>query len=295
MALAARHGLAVVEDNAHGLFGAIKAGCSAPSARSPPRAFTRPRTSPAARAAPCSSTTLRTVERAEIIREKGTNRSRFFRGQVDKYTWVDVGSSYCPPNPGRVPLAQLEARERSKPASARVGVLQAPSCKIGPQQHGVRLPVVPDHCEQPYHMFYLLMPSPRTAPGADRASEGARYPQRFSLPAAASLRHGAAVWRQRWRLPGYRGYKRPAVRLPFYNELTDADQARVVGAIQDFPVENMRQAVKQFHTSYWSELYALVRPVLPAFVISRATSVIPYLCYQDTKPLTGNHWHPHVR
>ena len=109
-----RHGLAVVEDNAHGLFGTYRGRRSARFGAlgdaELPRDQERHR---AARAARCSINDPRYVERAEIIREKGTNRSRFFRGQVDKYTWVDVGSSYLPSDIlAAFLLAQLEAHEQ---------------------------------------------------------------------------------------------------------------------------------------------------------------------------------------
>ena len=104
----------------------VRAGRSGRSARSPRRASTRPRTSPAAKAARCSSTTHQFVERAEIIREKGTNRSRFFRGQVDKYTWVDLGSSYLPSDMLAAFLYRpaRSQNEGASQASSGVGALQ---------------------------------------------------------------------------------------------------------------------------------------------------------------------------
>ena len=77
----------------------------------------------------------RLVERAEIIREKGTNRSRFFRGQVDKYTWVDVGSSYLPSDILAAFLfAQLEARERIQATRRRLWDYYAGTCGTGPRR-----------------------------------------------------------------------------------------------------------------------------------------------------------------
>ena len=92
MAIAERHNLAVVEDAAQGVMASYRGralgGIGDLGALS---AFTRPRTSSPAKAARCSSTPTSWCDRAEIIREKGTNRSRFFRGEVDKYTWQDNG------------------------------------------------------------------------------------------------------------------------------------------------------------------------------------------------------------
>src|SRR5438552_1552629 len=92
--IARRHGLAVVEDNAHGLFGKYKGrylgtfGCLATQSFHETKNFT------CGEGGALLINDLRYLERAEIIREKGTNRNRFFRNQVDKYTWVDLGSSY---------------------------------------------------------------------------------------------------------------------------------------------------------------------------------------------------------
>jgi dTDP-4-amino-4,6-dideoxygalactose transaminase len=106
------------------------------------------------------------VERAEIIREKGTNRSRFFRGQVDKYTWVDIGSSYLPSELIAAYLyAQLEMegeiRRRRQAIFDRYSEAFAPLAAEGL----CSLPVTPDGTEGNGHMFYLLTPSPdlRTA------------------------------------------------------------------------------------------------------------------------------------
>ncbi|MEM7721509.1 MAG: dTDP-4-amino-4,6-dideoxygalactose transaminase [Pseudomonadota bacterium] len=99
-------------------------------------------------------------ERAEIIREKGTNRSQFFRGQVDKYTWVDVGSSFLP---GELIAAYLYAQLEAEPAvrTRRLSVFDAYFAAFEPvaEAAGVILPSVPEHCTGNGHMFYLLMPS----------------------------------------------------------------------------------------------------------------------------------------
>ncbi|HRF95948.1 MAG TPA: DegT/DnrJ/EryC1/StrS family aminotransferase, partial [Aggregatilineales bacterium] len=100
------------------------------------------------------------IERAEIIREKGTNRSRFFRGQVDKYTWVDIGSSYLPSDMLAAFLyAQLEAREQIQEKRQHIWERYDAEIRTWATQNDVRLPIVPDGCEQTYHMYYILMPS----------------------------------------------------------------------------------------------------------------------------------------
>ncbi|MEM6902898.1 MAG: dTDP-4-amino-4,6-dideoxygalactose transaminase [Pseudomonadota bacterium] len=100
------------------------------------------------------------LERAEIIREKGTNRSQFFRGQVDKYTWVDIGSSYLP---GELIAAYLSAQLEVEGAirTRRLSVFDAYMEAFSPYaDHGiVGLPIIPEHCVGNGHMFYLMMPN----------------------------------------------------------------------------------------------------------------------------------------
>jgi dTDP-4-amino-4,6-dideoxygalactose transaminase len=101
----------------------------------------------------------RFIERAEILWEKGTNRSKFFRGQVDKYTWVDAGSSFLPSELTAAFLwAQLEAAERITQQRLEIWNRYREGCRqVEPL--GVRLPVIPSECEHNAHLFYLLLPS----------------------------------------------------------------------------------------------------------------------------------------
>jgi dTDP-4-amino-4,6-dideoxygalactose transaminase len=98
------------------------------------------------------------VERAEIIREKGTNRSKFFRGQVDKYTWVDIGSSYLP---GEIIAAFLWAQmqEADSITARRMAIWQRYHAAFEELEKAgrVRRPIVPEGCEHNAHMYYLLL------------------------------------------------------------------------------------------------------------------------------------------
>ena len=100
----------------------------------------------------------RFIERAEIIREKGTNRSQFFRGQVDKYTWVDLGSSYLP---GEIIAAFLYAQlqEAHQITDARLQLWNQYHQLLEPlEQAGkIRRPIIPDQCQHNAHMYYILL------------------------------------------------------------------------------------------------------------------------------------------
>src|SRR5690606_9498267 len=100
------------------------------------------------------------AERAEILREKGTNRARFFRGQIDKYTWVDVGSSYLPSDMlGAFLYGQLEEREKIQGKRQAIWDTYQTHLQDWAAQHHVQTRTVPDYVEQAYHMYYLLLPS----------------------------------------------------------------------------------------------------------------------------------------
>jgi len=99
------------------------------------------------------------AERAEVIREKGTNRSQFFRGQVDKYTWVDIGSSYLP---GEIIAAFLAAQmeEADSITRQRLAIWNTYNQWLAEAEKAgkLRRPVVPAHCAHNAHMYYILLP-----------------------------------------------------------------------------------------------------------------------------------------
>lgn len=99
------------------------------------------------------------AERAEIIWEKGTNRGQFFRGQVDKYTWVDIGSSYLP---GEVIAAflsaQIEEAESITDKRRKIWSFYHQALAFLEKSGKLRRPVVPSECEQNAHMYYILLP-----------------------------------------------------------------------------------------------------------------------------------------
>lgn len=97
------------------------------------------------------------VERAEILREKGTNRSKFNRGQVDKYSWVDVGSSFLPSDIlAAVLLAQLESLEEINDKRKRIVSRYQERLEGLSVEGRIELPIVPDNCRTNNHMFYIL-------------------------------------------------------------------------------------------------------------------------------------------
>jgi dTDP-4-amino-4,6-dideoxygalactose transaminase len=102
----------------------------------------------------------RFVERAEIIREKGTDRARFFRGETDRYTWVDIGSSYLP---GEIIAAFLWAQleEADSITSRRIELWNCYHARLEASERAgrIRRPIVPEGCQHNAHMYYILLPS----------------------------------------------------------------------------------------------------------------------------------------
>lgn len=158
--IANRHHLPVVEDNAHGLFGKYKGkylgtfGCLAT------QSFHETKNFSCGEGGALLINDPDHIERSEIIREKGTNRSRFFRGMVDKYTWVDLGSSYLPSDMLAAYLfAQLDQRNQVQEKRKHIWDTYDHALRDWAKTNGIRQPIIPDYCEQTYHMYYLLMPS----------------------------------------------------------------------------------------------------------------------------------------
>jgi dTDP-4-amino-4,6-dideoxygalactose transaminase len=233
--IAGRYGIPVVEDNAHGLFAKYKGkylgtfGCMATQSFHETKNFT------CGEGGALLIDDPEYIERAEIIREKGTNRSRFYRGQVDKYTWVDIGSSYLPSGILAAFLyAQLEAREQIQAKRRQIWDYYYAHLQDWAQEHGIRLPIVPDHCDQAYHMFYLLMPSleKRQALIAHLKEQGI-FSVFHYLPLHLS-QMGQQFGGKEGDCPVTESVSDRLLRLPFYNDLTSSDQARVVASIKDF-------------------------------------------------------------
>ena len=188
------HGVTVVEDNAHGLFGAYAGRPLGTFGALATLSFHETKNVTCGEGGALVVNDAELVERAEILREKGTNRSRFFRGEVDKYTWVDVGSSYLPSDMlAAFLLAQLEERARSQARRRKIWERYREALAGWAAANGVRLPTVPPECDQSYHMFYLLLPSLEPRQALIAHLQAARDPRRLPLPPAAPVAHGPAA------------------------------------------------------------------------------------------------------
>jgi dTDP-4-amino-4,6-dideoxygalactose transaminase len=234
-ALAARSGIAVVEDNAHGLFGKYAGkylgtfGCLAT------QSFHETKNFVCGEGGALLLNDPAYIERAEIIREKGTDRSRFFRGQVDKYTWVDIGSSYLPSELlAAFLLGQLEQRDRVQAKRRKIWEYYNSLISPWAEEAGIRLPVIPEVCDHPYHMYYILTPSleKRHALIAHFKSRGISAVFHY-LPL-----HLSGMGRRLGGKPGdcpvTEDISERLLRLPFYYELKEEEQDLVIQALREF-------------------------------------------------------------
>jgi dTDP-4-amino-4,6-dideoxygalactose transaminase len=176
------------------------------------------------------------IERAEIIREKGTNRKKFFRGQIDRYTWVDVGSSFLP---GELvaaflfgQLEQIEMIQNDRMASWNIYDVALRAFHA----RGLRTPIVPPGCEFNFHLYYVLMPSPFLRQElinrmkADGISAPFHYVPLHSSPAGSRLARTSGSLRNTEDLSAR------LVRLPLYPRMGDASR-RVVERLQTHLVQ----------------------------------------------------------
>ncbi len=235
ISIAERHGIAVVEDNANSLFSRYRGRYTGTFGGLATQSFHETKNITCGEGGALLINDAKLVERALVLRDKGTNRNRFFRGQVDKYTWVDLGSSYVASDMLAAFLyAQLEEREQIQCARQRIWNRYWNGLRGWAQQNGVRLPVIPAYCEQSYHMFYLLLASleRRQALIAHLKQRGIQAVFHY-VPLHLSemgLKHSAG----KHECPTTVDVSERLLRLPFYNSLSESEQDEVIEAILQF-------------------------------------------------------------
>ena len=235
MAVARRHGIAVVEDNAHGLYGKYRDRYLGTFGELAALSFHETKNFTCGEGGALVINDARFTERAEILREKGTDRSRFFRGEVDKYNWVDIGSSYLPSDLLAAFLrAQLEHRDQIQSMRREVWENYARELASWTETNGARLPIVPPECEQSCHMFYVIMPSSesRQALILHLARLGILAVFHY-LPLHLSpmgLRFGGRPG----DCPVTEDLADRLLRFPFFTGMSSSEQAQVIDAVRIF-------------------------------------------------------------
>jgi len=235
MDIARRHRLLVVEDAAQGVFASYKGRWLGTIGDLGCYSFHETKNIACGEGGALLVGDVRLARRAEILREKGTNRSQFLRGQVDKYTWVDLGSSYVPSDIlAAFLVGQLEAGER---ITAKRGELCAEYARqLAPlaERGLLRLPVVPEGCVANHHMFYVIAADATTRSALMDHLRAAGYMATFHyVPLHTSPMGEAQGWRA-GSLPVTEDLSARLLRLPLFYDMTLADAAAVAAMVRGF-------------------------------------------------------------
>ncbi len=181
------------------------------------------------------NTNIADYEKAEIIREKGTDRSKFIRGQVDKYTWRDYGSSYLPSDLNAAYLyAQLEEIEKIQNNRLKIWQKYYDSLKVLQDQNKITLPFVPEYCEHNAHIFYFITKS------LEERTELISYLKQNEIQAVFHYipLHSSPAGQKFGRFCGKdevtTAYSLRLVRLPLYFGLSEQEQNKVIETVLDF-------------------------------------------------------------
>jgi dTDP-4-amino-4,6-dideoxygalactose transaminase len=175
---------------------------------------------------------LQFAKRAEIIWEKGTNRSSFFRGEVDKYGWVDIGSSFLPSEITAAFLwAQLENIQDIQNKRLSIWNTYFEGLKSWSQENGVVLPRIPNFASNNAHMFYLVLPDEK---------KRETFISKLRAEGIYAVFHYLSLHKSPYYFDKYDGRELPnsdfysdcLVRLPFYFDLSEMDQQSVIDCIR---------------------------------------------------------------
>jgi dTDP-4-amino-4,6-dideoxygalactose transaminase len=233
--VASRHGIHIVEDNAHGPFAKYRDkylgtfGCLSTLSFHETKTFT------CGEGGALLINDPRYAERAEIVREKGTNRGQFFRGQIDKYSWVDSGSSYVPSDIlAAVLFAQFEQRDRIEARLRKIWEHYNEALRDWAGSTGTHLPAAPPHCDQSHHIFFLIMRSPAERDQLIDHLRSRGIGSAFHYVPLHLSKMGQRLGGRQGQCPVAEDIGDRLVRLPFYSGLTEEMQSRVLTAVREF-------------------------------------------------------------
>lgn len=239
--IARRHGIAVVEDNAHGLFARYRGKPLGTFGTLATQSFHETKNFTCGEGGALVVNDPAYVDAAEIVREKGTNRARFYRGMVDKYSWVSEGSSYLPSDMlAAFLLAQLESRAAIQHRRRKIWETYEAGLRSWAEGIGATMPHVPPHCEQAYHLFYLLMPDFQTRQALIRYLFERNIVAVFHYVPLHTSEMAQRLDSSGFECPVTESVSDRLIRLPFYNDMTDEEQQRVISAVTSFAMQVQR-------------------------------------------------------
>jgi len=228
-------GVQVIEDNAHGLFGKYQDRNLGALGSLAALSFHETKNFTCGEGGALILNDPKLIERAEIIREKGTDRSKYFRGQVDKYTWVDLGSSYLLSDILAAMLyAQLLKKKTIQARRKAIWQYYFENLKNWALERQIGVPYVPSHCEQAFHLFYLIMPSKKMRDAFINYTKRKGILTVFHYVPLHLSPMGRKYGAKPGDCPVAENMSDRLVRLPFYYALNKTDQAYIVTTIRAF-------------------------------------------------------------
>jgi dTDP-4-amino-4,6-dideoxygalactose transaminase len=233
--LASQHGITVIEDNAHGLFAQYHGANLGTLGHMSTLSFHETKNISCGEGGALLIRDAAYNERAEVIRNKGTNRQQFLQGQVDKYTWVDIGSSFLMSDLSAAFLfAQLENYAAIQQKRQQLWDFYFENLQDLTQKYGVQLPTVPDYCTQSFHLFYLITRSldERQQLISYLAARGIQAVFHYQPLHLSQMGERFGGMLGNFPATGYVSER--IVRLPFFYGLTEKQQTTVVEAIHAF-------------------------------------------------------------
>ena len=228
-------GLPIIEDNAHGLLGSYKGKPLGTFGVMATQSFHETKNLTCGKGGALLLNDIDLLDRAKIIRNKGTNRAQFLEGLVDKYTWVGLGSSYQPSDLlSAFLLCQFEARTLIQRKRKEIWKRYDEGLAAWADIEGVRRPVVPEHVEQAFHMYYLLLPTAEHRNRFIRFLEDHGVRSVFHYVPLNLSPMGESLGARPGDCPVAEDVSSRLVRLPFFTGLEEADQETVIRAVREF-------------------------------------------------------------
>ncbi|TWU23109.1 dTDP-4-amino-4,6-dideoxygalactose transaminase [Novipirellula galeiformis] len=234
-AIAKRNNLAVVEDVAHAIFGNYQGQALGTLGEFGAASFHQTKNYSCGEGGALFINAPEFAERAEIIREKGTNRAMFLRGQVDRYSWCDKGSSYLPSEILAAHLwVQLREHEFVQQHRRKLHDFYITELSTWAHEHHVQLPSIPADCQSAYHLFWMLLPSLEIQSRLTSHLTALKIQSTFHYQPLHCSIMGHRYGYQSGDFPVTEMAGERLLRIPFYTGLSMEQAARVVDALKGF-------------------------------------------------------------
>jgi dTDP-4-amino-4,6-dideoxygalactose transaminase len=233
--IAAKHNLLLIEDNAHGLFAKYKGKYLGTFGSLATQSFHETKNIICGEGGALIVNDESMVERAEILREKGTNRSRFLRGQVDKYTWVDIGSSWVMSDLlAAILFGQLQRADEINDRRVQIWNQYHSGLASWAENNGVTTPFVPEGCEHVGHVYHLRFEKPEQRTKFIATLKDEQINCVFHYQALNTSPVGQGFGGYVGQCPVAEHASDCLVRLPLFNSMTNDQQSLVIEAVRAF-------------------------------------------------------------